>query len=102
MNKVRGFAGTAVLVMSFALPFQAHAQGAPVGHPYVADSSMMNMSGRHPLSAYDALKRLQAAGYNPAGPLTQEGLSWEVVPAGGATPVKVDMTSGAVSGIPGK
>lgn len=98
MNTVPSIFGTAIVAMlCVALSFPAQGQSSQAGHPYASDSSMMAMSGPHPLSAADALKRLQAAGYKVAGPLTLVGLSWQAVPSGATKALRVDALTGAVS-----
>ena len=70
------FSAALIAVLGFSLTVRAQEQNAPVGHPYVEDHSMMGMSGPHPLSSAEALKRLQAAGYKLSGPLTLSGRFW--------------------------
>jgi hypothetical protein len=71
------------------------AEDHKVGHPYAPEKSLTNVGGRHPMSAYEATRRLEAKGYKISSPLKLTGNAWEAKSTEGK--VRVDQLSGTIS-----
>lgn len=71
------------------------AEGEKVGHPYVPEKGMTDTGRPHPMSAYQATRRLEAEGYKIDGPLKLTGRAWEAKTNKGT--VRVDPFSGSIS-----
>jgi hypothetical protein len=82
-----------LLLSSFVV---ARAEDEKVGHPYVPDKGMMDMGPKHPISAYEAKRRLEAEGHKLSGPLELKGKEWEAKSSDGTT-LRLDLLSGNIS-----